>query len=165
MRAREWPTFFVTWLLVAGCDEKANAPASASAPMPQPAPVLASGSASEYDEETSTRPVELLKFSFASGIRGRDPASVLEYAKPNQRVYAHLTLRNRSGRKRTVHVVFKVNGAKRTEVDLDVDASWSWRTWAYNTVLAKDTSGTLSVEVTDDEGNAVAEGTLPIRPK
>ncbi len=120
---------------------------------------------SDYEEETSTRPVELLKFRFTSGVKAREPVDELRSVAPGERVYAYLTLRNRTGRARQVHVEFAVNGESRTVKDLDVAESWSYRTWVYNTVLKKDKPGKLSLVVTDDEGHPLVEESLPIVAK
>ena len=91
--------------------------------------------AGESDPE---RPLEVLRFQFTSGTKNREPVDKLWRARPGERVYAYVALRNRSGRERKVHVTFRVNGKTRTEVDLDIAESWSYRTWAYNTVLKTD---------------------------
>jgi len=108
--------------------------------------------------------MELLRFRFTSGVDGREPKAELDHAKPGQRVYGYLALRNRSGRTRTVTLAWKVNGEARTTTELNIDESWQFRTWGYNTVLPKDTKGTLELEVTDDAGHVVVEKSLPIRP-
>ena len=141
----------------------ASAAALASAPAaPSSAP---SGEVAEdaAEEETSTRPVELLKLVFASDVKNKEPVGSLQVAKTGQRVYAHMTLRNQSGRPRKVHLAFAVDGEQRTNVDLFVGESWSWRTWAYNTILAKDAGKKLTLEVTDDAGHPLFEGALPIQ--
>jgi hypothetical protein len=51
----------------------------------------------------------------------------------------------------------------RSKVDLQVDPSWSYRTWAYNT-LRKEDSGVLVVEIVDGEGTVVHASRLPIAP-
>jgi hypothetical protein len=94
-------------------------------------------------------------------VKDREPVDRLEVARPGSRVYAHLTLRNRTGRDRGVHVEFLIEGKKRTELDLPVKESWSFRTWGYNTLQAKD-RGALVVSVTDDEGHPLGDFTLPI---
>jgi len=82
--------------------------------------------------------------------------------RPGQRVWAHLTLRNRSAETRTVKLVFRVNGDERTAVTLDVEPSWSYRTWGYNTLRDFDV-GEMSIEVTDDTGATLVTDKLPIR--
>lgn len=148
---------------LASCDRNPSAPASASVSAPAAPRPTATVAEAAYEEETSTRPIELLKLKFTSAVQAKDPVDELTHAKPGQRVYAHFTLRNRTGRPRTIHVTFRVNGVTRTEVDLDVAESWSYRTWAYNTVLATDTTGKIEMEATGDEGHPIAEGSLPIR--
>jgi hypothetical protein len=147
------------------CGPSENAAPTASAVAAAPTPLVpAPASASvEIEDELSTRPVELLKLTLTSGVENKQPKDVLTSAKPKERVYAHVVVRNRSGRERKIHVAFLVNGDTRSEVDLNVGNAWSWRTWAYNTLNAKDVKGTVRVEITDDEGNAVGEAELPIR--
>ena len=101
--------------------------------------------------------------AFTSAIERREPKDELTHAKPGQRVHAFLAIRNRTGRKRSIHLAWTVNGEERTKLDLDVDESWQFRTWGFNTVLPKD-RGTLRLEVTDDAGNSLVERELPIRP-
>ncbi len=146
-----------------GPSEPGAPSASAAAPPTTPVTSGPTASSAEVDDELSTRPLELLKMTLTSGVENKQPKDVLTSAKPGERVYAHLTVRNRSGRERKVHVAFQVNGDTRSEVDLTVGSSWSWRTWAYNTLTAKDVKGTVRVEVTDDEGHPVGGAELPIR--
>ena len=117
--------------------------------------------ASASVDELETAPVEILKFAFTSGVSAKEPVDKLTSAKPGSRVYAHLTVRNRTGRPRTIHLEFSVDGKKRTELDLKIQESWSFRSWGYNTLQPKD-QGTLKVELSDDEGNSLGEYSLPI---
>lgn len=133
----------------------ASSPAAARAP--SPAEVAA------IEEELSTRPMELLRFAFTSGVERREPKDELTHARPGQRVYAWLAIRNRTGQKRSIHLAWTVDGEERTKLDLEIEESWQFRTWGFNTVLPKD-RGTLRLEVTDDAGNALVERDLPIRP-
>jgi hypothetical protein len=57
-----------------------------------------------------------------------------------------------------------VNDKERTSVVLEVGHSWSWRTWAYNTLRDVDRSGRLELEVTDERGKRIALERLPIVP-
>lgn len=117
--------------------------------------------AGESDPE---KPLEVLRFQFTSGTKNREPVDKLWRARPGERVYAYVALRNRSGRERKVHVTFRVNGKTRTEVDLDVAESWSYRTWAYNTILKTDKPGKLEVFITDEGHDMLVEQSLPITP-
>lgn len=153
-------------LLLACGEDPPPAPASsATAAPPASADIRPSASsvASADEDETSTRPVELLKLVFSSDVKDKEPVGQLQVAKPGQRVYAHLTLRNQSGKPRKVHLAFAVDGEKRTNVDLFVGESWSWRTWGYNTILPKDAGKKLTLEVVDDAGHPLFEGALPIQ--
>lgn len=145
------------------CDRQEEKVPSASPPRQILSGVGADGGVT-YEQEAETLPLELLKFRFTSDIKAKNPVDTLDHAKPGKRVYAHLTLRNRSGRPRKVHLTFKVNDVVRTEMDLDVGVSWEWRTYGYNTLGAKDT-GTVTLDVDDDEGHPLVENQqLPIRP-
>jgi len=106
--------------------------------------------------------VELLKFSLTSAVKDKDPADALDQTKPGQRVYGHLAVRNRTSGPKRISLSFRVNGDERSVVDLTVEKSWSWRTWAYVT-LRKDDKGELTVYAFDDHGAALGEKTIPIR--
>jgi hypothetical protein len=108
------------------------------------------------------KPLQLLRFTFTSSVEGKAPVDKLQIARPGQRVWAHLILRNRSGEDRCVHLIFRVDGQLRTEVDLDVGESWSWRTWAYATLRPTDSSGQLELEAIDDQSRVLAREHLPI---
>ena len=109
------------------------------------------------------KPMLLLKFKFAAAIKNREPVGQLPIVRPGGRVYAHMTVRNRSGRKRCLHLEFRVNGKKRTKVTLRVGRSWSWRTWAYNTTRSSD-RGPLELIVHDDQGKLFLRRRLAIVP-
>lgn len=128
---------------------------------PAPTPNVIEEDAGATDPD---RPLEVLKFQFASAVKNREPVDKMLRARPGERVYAYVTLRNRSGRERKVHVSFRVNGKSRTEVDLDIAESWSFRTWAYNTVLKTDKPGKLEVFITDEGQDVLVEESLPITP-
>ncbi len=151
--------------LCAGCDESAHADApDAAAPSAQapttPAPARPQPSASASPEKGE---LSVLKLVFTSEIKNKGPADVLKAAAPGQRVWAHLTVRNRGAEARTITLVFKVNGKERSRVDLKVEPSWSFRTWGYTTLRGSDAGG-LSVEVVDDSSATLVTGGLPIRP-
>lgn len=147
-----------------------SAPAGASVGAPAPAP---SGglpskppapSSAEVDDELSTQPMELMRFRFTSAIEKREPKDELKFARPGQRVYGYLALRNRTGRRKFVTLAWSVNGEERTKLDLPIDESWQFRTWGFNTLLPTDRKGTLRLEVTDEAGHPIVDETLPIRP-
>lgn len=159
-------------LLLLACDDRAaptpasdrspgpalstSAPPSASAPSPRPpAP-----SASIAPEKA---PLSILKLAFTSAVKDKMPADELKAAGPGQRVWMHLTVRNRTGEVKRVSLIFRVGGEERSTVDLTIDPSWSFRTWGYNTMRAADTSGELTVEVREPGGPALASARLPIR--
>jgi len=98
-------------------------------------------------------------------VKHKDPVSKLYIARPGQRVWAHFTMRNRSGRDRCLRLEFRINGQNRTELQLKVGESWSWRTWAYVTIRPTDWSGALELLATDDQGNLVVRERLPIVPE
>jgi hypothetical protein len=113
-------------------------------------------------KDPKLKPLQLLRFTFTSSVEHKKPVDKLTVARPGQRVWAHLVLRNRSGEDRCVHVVFRIDGQPRTEVDLDVGESWSWRTWAYATLRPTDGSGQLELEAIDDQSRVLARERLPI---
>ena len=152
-----------------GCDEKKPEPAAAASASAVAAPSASSptptASTSAQPEEQDTQPLELQELTFTSEVKDKEPIDVLLAAEPGKRVWAHLRLRNRNEKTRKIHVEFQVNGAKRTNLDLKVTKSWSYRTWAYNTLLDSDKKGTVSLTITDDEGTVLAETSLPIAAK
>lgn len=115
-------------------------------------------------EDGSLKPLQLLRFVFASGIERRDPKDKLYIARPGKRVYAHLTVRNRSKRERCLHLEFRVNNKKRSRVTLKVGKSWSWRTWAYNTTRPDD-RGPLRLVITDDQGKRFLDQSIAVVPE
>ncbi|MBI4952622.1 MAG: hypothetical protein HY908_11360 [Myxococcales bacterium] len=135
---------------------------------------VASGASEEGDEEggegacaaknAALKPLQLLAFTFTSKVDKRMPTDTLHVAYPGKRVWVHMRLRNRSGEGRCVHVEFRVNGKKRTEVELDIGESWNWRTYAFFTLRDSDTSGIVEARVTDDQGALVVEKRLGILP-
>ena len=127
----------------------AAAPAKSATSAPKPPPPPADG-------------VELQKFQLTSAVKNKDPVDQLDSAKPGQRVYGHLTVRNRTAGPQRVSVSFRVNDDERSMVDLTIEKSWSWRTWAYVT-LRKDDKGELTVHVFDDHGAELGKETIVIR--
>jgi hypothetical protein len=108
--------------------------------------------------------VELLALTLTSAVRDKDPVDRLQDTHPGERVYAHVKVRNRTGKTHDLTVSFTVNGEPRSTISLAVEPSWSWRTWAYNTVLPTDRPGTLAVTVSG-EGGELATAELPIVTK
>ena len=70
----------------------------------------------------------------------------------------------RSQRGAIEDVSFEVGGKVRSAVTLKVGKSWSWRTWAYNTMRSDDRKP-LRLLVKDDQGKLVLDKTLPIIPE
>ncbi len=110
------------------------------------------------------KPMQVLRFTFTDGVEGKDPKGKLYVARPGQRVYAHFAMRNRSGRKRCLHITFRVAGKKRTAVTVPIGKSWEWRTYAYNT-LRSDDRGPLELTVVDDQGVPPLKKLLGVVPK
>lgn len=119
------------------------------------------GAASCEPVDASVKPIELLRFTFASAIEGKDPRDRLLEARPGRRVYSHLVLRNLSGRERCVTFELRVDGVRRTALSQRLGHSWSWRTWAYNTLRADD-RGKLEAIVRDDQGRELVRRSIPI---
>jgi hypothetical protein len=142
------------------------------APSSPPAPAEGAPAGSSSSKPRPTDPAEaedqaemrLLKLTLAPGVRDKEPVSKLEAAKPGQRVWAHVTLRNRTGFAREIDLVFRVNGKERSRVTLNVESSWSFRTWGYVTLRPGDVSGDVSVSVVSDSGEEIGAAKVPIKP-
>ncbi|MBI5534262.1 MAG: hypothetical protein HY898_16175 [Deltaproteobacteria bacterium] len=143
--------------------DSSSADAASSASVSASAEPVASVSASA--SSAPVIPLQLLKFTPTSRIRGKEPVDVLEAAEPGTRVWAHFAIRNRSGETRKITVVFSVNGEKRTTLPLKVEPSWSFRTWGYNSLRKTDTEGEVTIEATDDQGVVLVTAKVPIKPK
>jgi hypothetical protein len=151
-----------------GCDEQtasagapdagapdAAPPPSASAPA-KPAPSASASASAEKGE------LKVLAMVFTSEVKQKEAVDKLDAAKPGQRVWVHLTMRNRTGDTKPIALVFKVNGTQRAKIDLKIDPSWSYRTWGYVTLRDADL-GELVAEVRDDSGTVMSSATLPIK--
>jgi hypothetical protein len=153
-------------LLVLACDDppstSAAVPASA-APVVAPIATASARAVASASSAAPTPPIQVLKLTLTSEVKQKEPVDELKEAGPGQRVWAHVTIRNRAGEARRVSIVFKVDGEERSTVDLQIASSWSYRTWAYNTLRAGDKSGELTVEVRDDGGNVLSQAKLPIK--
>jgi len=163
---------FAVWLCLGGCNESAadgaqpasaKSTASGAANAPPPSATPAPTQTAPAPPRTRV-PVELLGFTVTSNVEKKEPVDKLKTATPGTRVYAHLKMRNRSNETRTIHVDFLVNGKLRTPLKLDIEPSWSFRTWGYNTLQASD-SGELEVQVYDDAGTMLERVRLPIQSK
>jgi Protein of unknown function (DUF2914) len=160
-------------LLLIACDDPAPTPApvasaatstSTSSSPPAIASAAARPSATAAATGAAATPsLQVLRLTLTSEVKQKEPVDELKEAGPGQRVWAHLALRNRSPDARRVSVTFKVDGEERSTVDLQVASSWSFRTWAYNTLRAGDKSGELTVEVRDDAGAGIGQARLPIK--
>lgn len=110
---------------------------------------------------TDTASIELQELTFTSEVKNKEPVDVLEQVAVGMRVWAHLRVRYRGDDPHKLHVEFHVNDSKRTSLDLEVQKSWSYRTWAYNTMRPGD-KGKLRFQVTDESGRVLADKELPI---
>ena len=138
--------------------ERAAPPAGTppAAPQGEPPP------APPADE--AVQEMKILKMTLASGVRDKEPVDKLASAKPGQRVWAHVTLRNRTGFAREIDLVFRVDGKERSRVTLNIETSWSFRTWGYVTLRPTDTAGDVTVTVVNDSGDELATQKIPIKP-
>jgi hypothetical protein len=128
------------------------------------APTIASAAARPSASAAASTPsLQVLRLTLTSEVKQKEPVDELKEAGPGQRVWAHLAIRNRAPDARRVSVTFKVNGEERSTVDLPIASSWSFRTWAYNTLRAGDKSGELTVEVRDETGAVIGQAKLPIK--
>lgn len=154
----------------AACSDPTYQPPSASATASTELPSAEGTIAPSAPDESSSgpidpdKPMELQRFQFTSNVKNREPVDKMWRVRPGERVYAFINLRNRTGRERSIHVSFKVNGKSRTDVDLNIAESWSFRTWAYNTVKKDDKPGKLEVVITDDTHTVIVDESLPITP-
>lgn len=151
-------------VLLLACSDDAATSASGSTTT-----AISPGSTASARPSSSSKPaeapadgVDLLKMVLTSAVKNKEPADVLDSAKPGQRVYGHITVRNRTAGPKRVSLSFRVNGDERSLVDLNVEKSWSWRTWAYVT-LRKEDKGELTVHAFDDRGAELGTGSIPIR--
>ncbi len=149
------PLLLATTLLAACADDPRPAATTATPPS-SAAPARTTAPAAPADH------IELQKFVLTSGVKAKDPVDDIDAAKPGQRVYGHVTIRNRTAGSKRVTLSFRVNGDERSMVDLDIEKSWSWRSWAYVT-LRKEDKGELTVHVFDDHGAEMATKSIPIR--
>jgi hypothetical protein len=140
---------------------EAQPSASASQAPPPSAPPLRPAPR----EPAPPKPLQLLRFSFTSEIKAKEPVDRLDRAEPGKRVYAHFTFKNTNPEPRTIKLVFRVNGDRRTMLDLKIDPSLSYRTWGFNTLKDSDKSGELTLEATDDTGVVLTTEKLPIGAK
>ncbi len=157
----------LTGVLSGACDPEAGASPGDAGDAPKAtatatAAPKASGSAKAAAPADKASRIQMLAFAFTSEVKNREPSDKLDAAGPGQRVYAHLTVRNRTGATVPLTLTFSVNGEERSKVDLKADASWSFRTWGYNTLRKGDLTGELVVEIRDDQG-VVATHKLPIK--
>ena len=104
----------------------------------------------------------MLKLSFTTAVKNKEPVDAPKHAEAGQRMWAHVTLRNRTEDAKKIALVFLVGGSERSKIDLNVDPSWSYRTWGYVTLRSGD-AGELVAEVRDEGGNVMERARLPIK--
>jgi hypothetical protein len=156
-------------LALAGCpratpgaaSDAGAGPAATGAIADASAPTAASADPSAIEAAPRKHP-ELRLMRFTSDVKDKEAVDVLDAAHPGKRVYAYLTVRNRTAAKRTLTVSFQIDGKERSTVDLEVEPSWSFRTWAYVTLKSTD-KGRLAAVVKDDLGEKLGEAEIPIR--
>jgi hypothetical protein len=134
--------------------------ASAAPPPPPPPPPATSASA---QAAPAAERLQVLKLTFTSDVKNKEPVDSLDAGTAGQRVYAHLAMRNRTGAEKRMQLVFRVRGEMRSGVSLKVDPSWSFRTWAYATLQASDAGKELEVSVLDDDASVITVVKLPIK--
>jgi hypothetical protein len=159
-------TLHTTALLLAvvalsSCDEHAAAstpdaaPPAPSSARPPTAP-NATGSAAAEGE------FKVLKMVLTSEVRNKEPVDKLKSAAPGQRVWAHVTVRNRTDATKPIKLAFIVGNNERSKIDLKIDPSWSYRTWGYVTLRDKD-EGEVVAEVRDEAGTVMERMRIPIK--
>jgi len=152
-----------------------TAGATTAAPSSIEPAALATGSATSEPESAGQSqdasgsvvpaPLDLQELTLTTEVKNKEPVDRLVAAQPGKRVWAHLRLRNRGDSVRSIKLQFYVNGERRTMINLKVDKSWSFRTWAYNTLLPGDKLGEMRLEVTDDSGAVLSDTAVPIAAK
>jgi len=157
-----------------GPDADATAPPTTAGPSQTPGagppvgapPAVAQGEPppAQAPGDQAPQEIKILKMTLASGVRDKEPVDKLTAAKPGQRVWAHVTLRNRTGFEREIDLVFRVDGKERSRVTLNIEQSWSFRTWGYVTLRPTDTAGEVTVTVVTDSGDELAAAKIPIKP-
>lgn len=164
-------------IVLAGCPQASSAPADAGPPPAPPsssaggpnatavATARPSASPDDSPSEGATRKhPEVKAIHFASDVKNKEPVDNLSSTPPGKRVYTHLIVRNRTAGTRVLTLKFSVDGVERSSTDLEIERSWSYRTWAYVTLKPTD-KGALRVTVTDDVGSEpIARAELPIKP-
>lgn len=164
---------FLAALALAGCDESAAAsPPDAAPTPPKPSATVApSGTARPgttvhpgATASPSAGDLKVLKIVFASAVKNKEPADTLDKAEAGQRVYAHVTLRNKTDGAKPITLAFLVGGAVRTKIDLTVEQSFSYRTWGYVTLRDSD-KGELVTEVRDASGTVMERAKIAIKPR
>lgn len=161
----------VAGLTILGCPPESNRPdgrpAAGATTIALPDAAASVGTAPPITDESAIeagprKHPEVRAMHFTSGVKDKEPIDNLDTARPGKRVYAHLTVRNRTAGPRKLTVSFRVAGVERSSTELDVERSWSYRSWAYMTLKPTD-KGTVGVLVKDDYGEKVAEAEIPIR--
>lgn len=150
------------WLLSCKKPAEADPPAPVLSVPPDPPPAPRPPPASSAREEVK-KPIQMLKFAFTSGVKAKEAVDELTEAPAGKRVYAHMTFKNPNREARSVRVIFRVNGDRRTMLDLKVEPAQSYRTWAFNTLKETDRTGELTLEVTDEDGKHLYGDRLPIK--
>jgi hypothetical protein len=147
---------------LAGCDEPASAASPDAAPPPPsssakpPAPSASASAASPSGE------LRVLKMSFTTEVKNKEPVDAPKVAEAGQRIWAHLTMRNRTGAERGITLAFLVGGVERSKTELTIASSWSYRTWGYVTLRPGDV-GEVVAEVRDEGGTVMERQSLPIK--
>src|SRR4051794_23074398 len=134
MRALQHLSLFAIALSIAACDADPK-PAAGTRAAPSATAAASPVKPAQAKPAPTAAPVadaiDLLDFELTSDVKNKAPVDKLDSARPGDRVYAHLTVRNRTTDTQRVSVSFRVNDDERTMVDLKVEKSWSFRTWAY----------------------------------
>lgn len=151
------------WLPSCKKPAEADPPAPVLSVPPEPPPAPRPPPPPPSAREEVKKPLQMLKFAFTSGVKAKEAVDELTEAPAGKRVYAHMTFRNTNREARSVRVIFRVNGDRRTMLDLKVEPAQSYRTWAFNTLKETDRTGELTLEVTDEDGKHLYGDRLPIK--
>ena len=151
------------------CDERADASTPDAAPTghdggrPQaPGPTSSARPPTAPSAKSTAGELKVLKMVLTSEVKKKEPVDKLDSAAPGQRVWAHVTMRNRTDAAKPIALAFLVGGSERAKIDLDVAPSWSYRTWGYVTLRPSD-AGELVAEVRDASGTVMERARVPIK--
>ena len=133
----------------------------------------ASPSITRTEEVTPTRDIELRnvdglslrRAAMTRGVENREPTDATElFVSSDERLYAHMAVRNTSDDTRFLYVTFeRPDGTTTGHVELEIPANvYRWRTWAYTRHAQM--PGEWTTVVRDADDHLVAEIPFTVEP-